>query len=431
MKPNVPRVPAKRGRRRIRIRWRNVALVAAGLFLIAVGLACYAFYSFLSGFQDVESREFGLPVPEPGQRVNVLVLGIDLPQDPVTGEILDVDFRQAKFWPRSDTIMVVSVDPETREVGVISIPRDTRVKIAWDAKGYEKINHAHAYGGPRMAVKTVENFLEIPIHYYVRTDPRGFAAVVDILGGIELEVEKDMYYEDPYQDLVIDLKKGRQVLDGHMAMQYTRYRSDSDIARVLRQQKFLEALKRELFQFGTILKLPKLAGELLKHVDTNMAASDILNYAVIAARITAVELNMATIPGEDRWIGGVAYWMPDLDGTRVLVDRLIWGIEPEENALIRVEVLNGTDNAGLASKLAASLQDRGFAVVRIANAPENGIQTTQVINLASDEDKLRRVVGVMGRELDELQLLRITRPGGEADVRVVVGQDYYRRINGE
>ncbi len=420
----------RRPRRRLRVRWKNVALVLGLLFVLGVAGLAHTLWSFLRGFHDVQSREYGLPAPEPGQRINVLVLGLDLPADPVTGEILKNDFRTSRYWSRSDTVMVVSVDPDAREVSVLSIPRDTRVKIAWDAKGYEKISHAHAYGGPRMAVRTVENFLGIPIHYYVRTDPRGFAAMVDILGGIEVEVEKDMKYEDPYQELVIDLKKGRQVLDGNKAMQYIRYRQDSDLNRVMRQQKFLEALRRELFQVGSILKLPKIAGELIKHVDTNMAPGDILSYAMMATKVSQVELTMATVPGREGWMGGVFYWLPDLEATVVLVDRLIWGIDPEKNATIRVEVLNGTENAGLAGEFAGKLREQGFNVVRIANAPDRSHATTQVINLGDDEDKLRRVVRSIRRQLPDLTLLRMTRSNADADIRVVVGNDYFALLNG-
>ena len=404
--------------------------MASFCFLLVAGIAAYNSYRLLYNFQSPESREFGMPVPAPGQRVNFLILGLDLPIDPITGAVVDRDFRQSRYWSRSDTVIVVSVDPETHDVAALSLPRDTRVKIAWEAKGYEKVAHAHAYGGPRMAVRTVENFLGIPIHYYLRTDPRGFAAMVDILGGVKIDVEKDMFYEDPYQDLYIDLKQGLQVLDGDKAMQYTRYRQDSDLARVTRQQKFLQALQDELFQLGTILRLPKLAGELARYVDTNLAPDQILSYAWLAARTAQVELTVATLPGNERWIGGVCYWEPDLPAVRAMVQRMMWGIVPEKNAEVRVEVLNGTANEGLAGRMAASLREQGFNVVRIANAPRTGIQTTQVINLADDAEKHRLVVRAVRRDLSELNLLRMNAVDEQADVRVIVGQDYFDRADG-
>jgi len=424
-------VPATRNarRRRLRVKWKNVALMASLCFLLVAGVAAYNAYRLLYSFQSPESREFGLPVPAPGQRVNFLILGLDLPIDPTTGAVIDADFRRSRYWSRSDTVIVLSVDPETHDVAILSIPRDTRVKIAWEAKGYEKVAHAHAYGGPRMAVRTVENFLGIPIHYYLRTDPRGFAAMVDILGGVKLEVEKDMFYQDPYQGLYIDLKQGLQVLDGDKAMQYTRYRQDSDHARVLRQQKFLQALQDELFQLGTILRLPKLAGELAQYVDTNLAPDQILSYAWLAARISRVELTMAALPGRERWIGGVCYWEPDLPAVRAMVERMMWGIVPEKNAQVRVEVLNGTANEGLAGRMAASLREQGFNVVRIANAPRTGLRTTQVINLADDAEKHRLVVRAVRRDLSELNLLRMNAVDEQADVRVIVGQDYFDRAD--
>ena len=407
-----------------------MALSACVGCLLLLGIVAHNSYRLLYSVKAPESREFDMSVPAPGQRSNFLILGLDLPIDPTTGTVVDGDFRQSRFWSRSDSVIVVSVDPETQDVVILSIPRDTRVKIAGEAKSYEKIAHAHAHGGPRMAVRTVENFLGVPIHYYLRTDPRGFAAIVDILGGVKLDVEKDMFYEDPYQDLYIDLKQGLQVLDGEKSMQYIRYRQDSDLARVMRQQKFLEALWDELFQLGTVLKLPKLAEELARYVDTNLAPDQILSYAPLAARISRGGLTMASLPGHERWIDGVSYWEPDLPAVRTLVDRLIWGIVPEENALVRVEVLNGTTNKGLAGRMAASLREQGFNVVRIANAPQTRIQTTQIINLANDAKKHRLVVRAVRRELSELNLLRVNAVDEQADVRIIVGQDYFEQTHG-
>ena len=127
---------------------------------------------------------------------------------------------------------------------MLSIPRDSRVKI--DGHGWDKINHAYAYGGSKLSKSVVEKLLGIPIEYTVVMNFQGFVRMIDALGGVTIDVEKRMYYSDPYDDdrgLYIDLHPGVQKLNGKAAIEYVRYRDEEgDIGRVARQQKFLTAL---------------------------------------------------------------------------------------------------------------------------------------------------------------------------------------------
>src|SRR5690606_29379418 len=118
-----------------------------------------------------------------------------------------------------------SVDRRTGSIAALAIPRDTRARIPGRA-GFDRINVAHAIGGPTLAVQAVESLLGIAIDHYVRVDFAGFEALIDALGGVVIDVEKRMYYEDHAQGLVIDLQPGLQLLDGAKALQYVRYRSD-------------------------------------------------------------------------------------------------------------------------------------------------------------------------------------------------------------
>ena len=156
----------------------------------------------------------------------------------------DGDSEAAESEPkRTDAMMLASFDPEGNEVALVSMPRDTMVQIPGH-KGYDKINAAYAYGGVMLAKQTVANLLRVPIHYYVLVDWRAFKESIDLIGGVDLYVDKDMYYEDPYADLVIDIKHGYQHLNGELAGQYVRFRKDElgDIGRVQRQQKFMLSL---------------------------------------------------------------------------------------------------------------------------------------------------------------------------------------------
>ena len=135
--------------------------------------------------------------------------------------VMGVDERDTDAG-RSDTLFVVMLDPKNNNVSLLSIPRDTMVRVP--GRGWDKINHAFAYGGHKLTQQTVEEFLGIQINNYVVVDFSGFKDLVNAIGGIDINVEKDMYYEDPYDNLVIDLQQGRQHLDGEKAIQYVRYR---------------------------------------------------------------------------------------------------------------------------------------------------------------------------------------------------------------
>jgi LCP family protein required for cell wall assembly len=206
--------------------------------------------------------ELAAPKWEGTQRVNILVLGADARGLEKSGNEV----------PRSDSMMVVSIEPNTKKALLISILRDTYVKIP--GHGSDRINAAMALGGPTLAMKTVSNLLDIPIQYYVYMDFKGFIGVVDALGGVSIDVEKDMDWVDAEDDHVYDihLKKGLQELDGKTALQYVRFRHDaqSDFARSERQRKFLTAISDKLQTTQGILKLPKILAAVDPYIETNI-----------------------------------------------------------------------------------------------------------------------------------------------------------------
>lgn len=195
------------------------------------------------------------------KRINILLLGVD-----------DGDSEAAADEPkRTDAVMLASFDPSANKVSLLSLPRDTKVKIP-GRNGWDKLNAAYAYGGVMMAKQTVANLLQVPIHYYVLVDWQAFIDVIDLIGGVDLYVEKDMYYEDPYADLLIDIKHGYQHLDGKRAGEYVRFRKDElgDIGRVQRQQKFMKAAAAQIFNLETVTKIPALFSTVDRHVETDM-----------------------------------------------------------------------------------------------------------------------------------------------------------------
>ncbi|MEW5935100.1 MAG: LCP family protein, partial [Bacillota bacterium] len=229
--------------------------MALGFLLALVGWAGWLGYVTYAGLRQGlggGGAEVAPPLVEPGSRVNVLVLGLDYQLDSSGKPI--ADWRRSHG--RADTVMLVSFDLERREVGVLSLPRDSRVDIP--GRGLDKLNAAHAYGGPGLAMRTVQELTGVPVHYYVRTSFDGVARMVDLLGGVEFDVPRNMDYEDPTQDLYIHLKAGRQVLDGKSALQLLRFRQypEGDIDRIRVQQAFLMAAARKALSVVTLARLP-------------------------------------------------------------------------------------------------------------------------------------------------------------------------------
>lgn len=225
---------------------------------------------------------------------NILVLGLD-----------DL------YGTRSDTIMVVHVNPEQKAASIVSIPRDTIVTIP--GRGLDKVNAAYAYGGEELARKTIEDFLHINLPYYIAVNLKGIEQLIDDIGGITVNVEKRMYYVDYAGDLTIDLQPGRQVLNGRQALGYLRFRhTDNDFARIGRQQNFMKEVASQLINRDNLIKNPSLFFSLLGCVYTNLNSREILGLSL--ALRGAAELNqikMTMVPGFDVMVDGIYYLRPN------------------------------------------------------------------------------------------------------------------------
>ena len=236
----------------------------------------------------------------------VLIMGVDKREDDVG---------------RSDTLMIATIDPRLDQATLLSIPRDTRVKIR--GRGYDKINAAFAYGGVGLTESTVENFLGIDIDHYVMIDTSSFVKIIDAIGGVDIDVEKRMFYEDPWDDnggLVIDLYPGQQHMDGKTAVTYVRYRdSEGDIGRVKRQQAFMAACMNKVTSPEIIPRIPKIAREVIDAVETDMSLRQLLELAgsLKAAQQNGLETDM--VPGYPLYIDDISYWIPDVEMLRISV----------------------------------------------------------------------------------------------------------------
>jgi LCP family protein required for cell wall assembly len=230
---------------------------------------------------------------------------------------------------RSDTLILARVDTESRQIRALSIPRDTRAAIA-DDSGYNKINSAYPRGGAALTIATVSRFAGVPVDYYVKTDFSGFKQLVDMVGGIDLDVEREMHYDDNWGNLHIHLAKGAQRLDGEKAMQYIRFRKSnrrtrgedgSDISRIGRQQKFVRALADRMFAVSNLSRLPRLVREAEECVETDLSHGDMLYLARLSRELGSQQIHLETVPGRHAMRRGVSYWLPDEEEMETVIDR--------------------------------------------------------------------------------------------------------------
>ena len=238
-------------------------------------------------------------------------------RDKATFMIMGVDERSDDVG-RSDTLMVVTIDPAKNEAALLSIPRDTRVAIP--RRGYDKINAAYAYGGEELTQATVEDFLGIRIDHYIIINTHAFQKIVDAIGGIDIDVEKRMYYEDPWDDdggLIIDLRPGMQHMDGRTAVTYVRYRDEEgDIGRVRRQQKFMKACVEAVTTPAIIPRLPGIISGVLDSVRTDLSLRQILEFLGTLKEAQVHGLKTEMVPGRPLYINEVSYWIPDMSELR-------------------------------------------------------------------------------------------------------------------
>lgn len=243
--------------------------------------------------KPVSIQELVTPPFEGVSRMSILALGIDQESG------------------NTDTIIVATVDFEKRAVYALSIPRDTRA----DIPGHRtfKVNAAYAWGGLKTAEETVENLLGMPIDRVVLVRLEGFKRIVDLLGGVEVDVEKDMHYVDRKQRLYIHLKKGYRLLDGEKAMQYVRFRHDpmGDLGRIQRQQKFLKALAAKMFQWREIDNLPALTRLIMEQLETDMSTREVLRLARFGKELPPENIFSTILPGTPQTVNGISYYVPD------------------------------------------------------------------------------------------------------------------------
>lgn len=401
-----------------RKRWpRLLGYFVLALVLFSGGLV-FGFYKYATAPSEFE-MELGEDLTG---RINVLVLGVDA----------GVNGQKTNEWTRSDVNMVVSVDPVTKDAAIVSIPRDTRVFIPGKIAEYSKMGHAHAYGGPDLAIQTVEQFLDIEIDYYVRVDFEAFKQAVDALGGVDMDIPVSGEYSDPAQNLYIKLEKGPAHLDGQKALELVRFRGydNADIGRIQVQELFLKALVKKAASLSNVLKIRSLYEGLQPYFRTDLTFHEVVKLAEIATGIDPDSVQMAMVPGIDKYLREngmeISYWVPDGSETEQMVDNLIKGMSRERNAAVKIAIENGNGISGTADALATILRDLGFQVVSVGNANKQDYEDTRVVAKGSDQVPQALALRSVRRVCPSAKAYNGSSIPEGADVLIIVGKDYRR-----
>lgn len=342
-----------------------------GILLAVIAVASATYYWFSGGILGINKEKGSILSPE--NKVNIMVMGVDERGDDVG---------------RSDTLFVLTVDTNTKEVAMLSIPRDTRVKIP--GNGWDKINHAYAYGGQKLSQQAIEGLLGIKIDHHIMINISGFKKIIDAMGGVTVDVEKRMYYNDPYDDdggLVIDLRPGVQHMDGRTAIQYVRYRDEEgDIGRVERQQKFLKAVLNEVASPSILTKMPGIIKEVSSVVTSDMSTSEMLSLAKILHDASEKGLKTDMVPGQPAYIDDVSYWLPDLMALRKHVAQTL-GVKIEEKYLSATEREVSEYKTSIPKEMKIIEKPKAMELSKSVSVPDK----SKIVDKAKSENKTTTV----------------------------------------
>lgn len=351
--------------------------------------------------------------------VNILVMGIDAVPD-------ENGNSETRFSGRSDTMLLVRFQPEDNSLKLLSIPRDSRVRFPNGR--YDKINSANAIGGVPFVKEVIqENFEGITIDKHIRVTTNAFKDLVDLIGGVEVYVPMDMKYTDKTQGLYIDLKEGKQTLNGDEAEQFSRFRNDNlgDIGRVQRQQMLLKALRQKLQSPQGLFKIPKAIQLLQDEIDTDLTTSEIYNLAAFGLSVDKENVRMVMLPGRpsNPQEYRLSYWLiADDDKSRVIQEYLNPDSSVDDTRSreqLRISIQNTTSNRELSRKLALYLEENGYNNVYLSRNYSYPTSVTEIIAQKGDTRSAQKIQGILNfGELESSSIGDI-----DSDITIRVGND--------
>ncbi|MGF1458702.1 MAG: LCP family protein [Leptolyngbyaceae cyanobacterium] len=373
-----------------------------------------------------------LQVPRLTRPVNILVLGMKVlttDVDDLPPEARDLGYHALvnSFDGLSDTMLLIRFNPHTDQLVVLSLPRDTRTLVQGQMT---KLNEANQLGGPALSAKSVSDLLGgIEIDRYVRINVQGVEKLIDALGGVTVNVPKDMKYQDDSQHLYINLKAGEQTLDGDKALQFLRFRYDDygDIGRIQRQQMMMRAVLEQALNPKTIARLPKILSVIQSHVDTNLSVEELLALSGYASKTNSYNVQMLMLPGDFSSSNDfeLSYWLPNLsDIDSMVAEYFGYGTRQvaasEDPQYLRIAIQDSTGDAIAVDSLVQTLYDSGYYNVYVERDWNEELPITRVVaqngDLASAET-LQRFLGLGEVRVESTGIL-------DSDITIQLGQDW-------
>ena len=402
------------------------SIVAATAFAVAINMMDGRFFGYNINSKSTESY------------INVVLLGVD------------------KDGTRTDVVILAQLNMLDNSINLMQIPRDTYVADngRWD----RKINSAWGAGKEKTVFKEIHKITGVEVDKYVLVDTSQFRNIIDTMGGVEFDVPINMNYDDPYQDLHIHLEKGLQTLDGDKAEQFVRFRQNNngtgyargDVERLEAQQGFIKAAINQLFSISNAFKVPKLVSMFYSMVETNFSNAQMLAYAPYVFKVDFDNINIMSLPGEGKYIGGTSYFVHYENQTRDLIDvyftpeysrinedeiKVIEEVIGESgkeveadksisakkaflNRLVTVDIIDASNGKADADAVKESIEYYGYRVTGVTATDSLVNDKTQLVVKKPDGtgDKMSSALGMSSYIINE------DKSNG-TDVTVILGKD--------
>lgn len=400
------------------LRRKRILKIIRNIFIfVLLIMLMFIFYSIYNlGKLNNNSVKLESTISKDDNFINILAMGVD---------IGDASSKDKNIPKRTDTMILINYNKSKKRLSLVSIPRDTLVTIN---NKKQKLNVAHAIGGPKLTVEKVEELLGVRIDYYGKVDYEGFRALIDALGGVDVEVKYDMKYDDDAQDLHINFTKGKtEHLDGKRAEEFFRWRKnndgtglvDGDIGRIKNQQQLIDQVMKKFKSPSIIFRLTDIVSTIPKFVETNMNAADMLSFSSKLIGLKKENISLKTLAGEGKYINKVSYFVYDEAESREVLN-LIKQINYVDinRGKLKINILNETNKSGLASNLKEYIEGKGYKNISTGN--KTGQDKTKIILYGvSTEiaDKITEDFKIYNKEI-------IDKKSGEYDVVVLLGYDH-------
>ena len=388
-KKRLKRIEAMKKRKREK---RKRIFIFTLSIIIALLLGTFAYgYNFISSLKTNNLGE-GIKPESKTDPINILILGMD---------VGDTDNQENKAIRRSDTIMVFNYNPNTKKAHLISVPRDTLIEVdayldTGEYQRYWKINSAYALGGEEEITMHVESLLGIDINYIVEIDYDAFRNTIDAIGGVDMYIEQDMFYDDDEQDLHINFKGGETVhLDGKKAEEFFRWRQNNDgtglpngdIDRIENQQIFIGKVLEKALSPSIVFKVPKILKVISENIETNVDANTLIKLGLKILKLDSSDIIMTTLQGVNEDIYGQSFYVV-YDELNADLKKALNSSNPSEISSItsakredlKLMVLNGTKINGLAGTARDKLLSLGYYDIAIGNCDSTEKSTIQTNN---------------------------------------------------